>query len=138
MYKLRNYVIATLIAMAGLWFAGMASQAAACGQTATVACGLTAPEKHFSGNVKIQKPIKVTVCHSYWNQLKVGHLNGRATRWWGPTIRKGGWSADLPAAASECKSWWVKPGTSIDTFASCVQRVISTGPMTRSKIYWLN
>lgn len=132
------YALAILVGSVGFWLATEVSQAEACGRTAQVACGLTAPEKNFSGTVKLIKPIKVTVCHGYWSQLKVGHLNGRATRWWGPTIRKGGWSADLPAASNECKSWWVKPGTSIDTFASCVNRVISTGPMRRSDTYWLN
>lgn len=134
----RAIFIALTLMTALIGYSIFSTPAAACGKTKQVACGLTAPEKHFSGKKQLVKPIKVTVCHSYWNQLDIGHLNGRATRWWGPTIRYHRWAADLPAVASECKSWWVKPGTSIDTFASCVQRIVRTGPMRRSGTYWLS
>lgn len=100
-------------------------------------CGDTAPQKYFKGDKQLVAPVKVTVCHPYWNRLDIGRLNGRATRWWGPTIRYGNWHADLPATASECKSFWVKPGTVIDSFASCVNRIVRTPRMMRAGTYWL-
>lgn len=92
-------------------------------------CNKVAPKVVFAGKQKLEKPIRVVVCHPYWDRLNVGTLEGRRTRWWGPTISRGKWSADLPAAAEGCKVFWVKPGSVISTKASCVKKVISTKPM---------
>jgi hypothetical protein len=98
-------------------------------------CNKTAPKVTFSGKKKLEKPIRVVVCHPYWDRLNVGTLSGRKTKWWGPTIGRGKWSANLPAADSACKTFWVKPGSTISTKASCVQRVISTKKMLTPGTY---
>ncbi len=92
-------------------------------------CNKTAPKVVFTGKQKLEKPIRVVVCHPYWARMNVGTLDGRKTRWWGPTISHGKWSANLPAVAEECKVFWVKPGSLISTKASCVKKVISTKKM---------
>jgi len=81
-----------------------------------------APTVTFRGDRELVAPISVTVCHGYWGRLA-------SPRWWNPTIRFGGWEQDLPPVRSACKTYSVKPGTDMRLFASCVQRVIGTGPM---------
>lgn len=137
MLKTITLTIATILVSMSVYLFGGTISANACGQSVQVACGNTAPDKHVSGNKQIKNPIKVTICHTYWNRLDVGILNGRKTKWWGPTIRYGSWSMDLKATASQCKSWWVVPGTVIDSYANCVQRIVTTSRMYKSGTYWL-
>lgn len=98
-------------------------------------CNRTAPKKNFKGDKQIPDQIRVTVCHKYWDRLDVGTLNGRRTKWWGPSIQFSGWSADLPATAQRCKTFYVKPGSRITTYASCVDRVIRTPAMKKAGTY---
>ncbi len=111
-----------------------APPAAACGVTVEE-CNRNAIGVPFKGNQKIPDPIRVEVCHGYWNQLDVGTYRGQKTRWWGPVMVYNAWYGDLPIATKECKTYWVRPGTELRLFASCVDRVISTGVMNRPGRY---
>jgi len=110
--------------------------------TAVTACGITEQECNrnslgitFAGTVQIENPVKAVVCHGYWNQLDVGTYRGEPTRWWGPIMVYHSWYGDLPIATQECKTYWVRPGTEMRLFASCVDAVITTGAMNESGTY---
>lgn len=91
----------------------------------------------FHGDRIIKDQIEVKVCHGYWDLLDPGRYNGTLTKWWGPVMVYGDWYGDLPILTSECKTYWVKPGSEIRVFARCVERVITTGRMTHSGTYTL-
>lgn len=117
------------IVLAGIMFA---SPSYACDQK--VGCN-PADIVTFSGDRVLQDQIKVEVCHGYWDLLDPGRYNGRLTKWWGPVMVYGQWYGDLPIVTTPCKTYWVKPGTELRLFAECVDRVITTGRMTRPGRY---
>lgn len=112
---------------------GASDSAYACKWKATQPCGVynQDPGKTFSGNQLPTDMIAVTVCHPYWSKLL-------APKWWGPTVRYASWHADLPAVHSQCSTRTVKRGSVIDSYASCVHRVIRTARLTRPGTYWMN
>lgn len=89
----------------------------------------------FNGDRQIPDQIEVKVCHGYWNLLDPGQYNGRLTKWWAPVMVYGTWYGDLPVVTNPCKTYWVKPGSELRLYADCVERVISTGKMTRPGRY---
>jgi len=133
---IRKYIFATMVVF-GLGIAislSFATQAIACGVTKEE-CNRNVLGITFEGTVVIKNPIEVTVCHGYWDQLDVGTLKGRATRHWGPVMVYNGWYGDLPIASTECKTYWVRPGTEMRLFASCVDRIVTTGVMRKPGTY---
>lgn len=93
------------------------------------------PGMVFQGDVVVPNQIRVTVCHTWWNDLL-------APRWWGPTIIYGNWKADLPARYSQCYEQWIVPGSEITSVPSCPpffsRYEVSTGPMWSAGTYWLD
>lgn len=98
-------------------------------------CNRSTDGRTWKGEGTIAKPIPVTICHGYWNQLDVGTYRGVKTKWYSPVMQFGEWYGDLEVVTSACKKFWVRPGTVIKLYASCVERVISTGPMKRPGQY---
>lgn len=98
-------------------------------------CNRSTEGSAWKGEGTIAKPIQVTICHGFWNQLDVGTYRGVKTKWYSPIMQYGNWYGDLEVVTSQCKKFWVRPGTVIKLYASCVERVISTGPMNRSGQY---
>lgn len=91
----------------------------------------------FHGDRVLEDQIEVRVCHGYWDLLDPGRYNGTLTKWWAPVMvyAPTDWYGDLPVVTAECKTYWVKPGVELKLFADCVQRVITTGRMTRPGTY---
>lgn len=101
-------------------------------------CGNSANGVTFSGDRQIKDQIKVEVCHAYWHLLDVGNYKGQRTKWWAPVMNYNSWYGDLPVITTECKTFWVKPGTELKTYEECVQRVVTTGKMTRPGRYMMS
>lgn len=135
---MRSFILA-ILAVIGLQFAPMsgititAAQAANCHQP--VACGNAADIITWDGNKKLRDQIRVEVCHGYWDLLDPGTYRGERTKWWAAAMVYGEWYGDLPVVTAPCKTYWVKPGTELRLYAECVQRVISTGKMTKPGRY---
>lgn len=110
------------------------TSAFACERAATVGCN-PADIITFHGDRKIPDQIKVEVCHGYWHLLDPGYYKGQLTKWWAPVMVFNTWYGDLPVVTQPCKTYWVKPGAELRLYADCVQRVISTGKMTRPGQY---
>lgn len=108
-------------------------QAASCKRVAE--CNKAADIISFSGDRKLKDQIKVEVCYSNWHRLNTGTYNGANTKWWGPVMVYASWYGDLPIVTTPCKTYWVKPGTEIKLFDECIQKVVSTGKMTRPGKY---
>lgn len=140
---IRKFALAAVVVFGLLLSAGTAltvltaTPAAACGVTVDE-CNRNTAGITFQGNVQIPDPIRVEVCHGYWDQLDVGTYRGQQTRWWEPVMVYGNWYGDLPTATQACKVYWVRPGTELRLFASCVDRLISTGAMNRPGRYVMN
>lgn len=123
------------LALVALFFAtptmiATPAEAGGCGgSTAICNGGKPMPAVNFHGDKVLKKTMAVTVCHGYWERL------AGPKRWWNPTIRYGGWEADLAAVQAKCKTYHVVPGTDMRLFANCVNRVIGTGPMTHPGRY---
>lgn len=110
------------------------TDAIACEKVTAVGCN-PADIINFKGDRKIPDQIKVEVCHGYWHLLDPGQYNGQLTKWWAPVMVYGQWYGDLPVVTNPCKTYWVKPGSEMRLYADCVERVISTGKMTRPGRY---
>ncbi len=135
---MRSFFLAVLTII-GLHFSPLptgfsVTEAVACDHKTTI-CGNTADKITFQGDRQIKDQIKVEVCHGYWDLLDTGSYNGQNTKWWAAAMVYGNWYGDLPVVTNPCKIYWVKPGTELRLFAECVDRVISTGQMTRPGRY---
>lgn len=93
-----------------------------------VCVGRPAPNVNFRGDQIIENPIEVNVCHGYWDLLA-------SPKWWNVTIRFNTWEEDLDPVRRQCKTYWVRPGTDMRLYASCVSAIIGTGPMRVSGTY---
>lgn len=111
--------------------------ASACGKQEIV-CGNSNTNRYFSdGTVVLPAPINVTICYPEWDLLVPGRLDGRVTKYWGPTIRYGNWSADLQAVTNgPCKRFQVRPGTVFESDNCKGTRVLKV-KVTRSGKYTL-
>ena len=113
-----------------------AAQAGDCSQTQTPKeCNRATNGRTWKGEGTIANPIQVTICHGYWDQIDVGTYRGVKTKHYSPVMQYGNWYGDLKVVTSQCKLFEVKPGTIIKLYASCVERVISTGLMMRAGQY---
>lgn len=129
-----------------LLFAGAALAALSLSSENSAACRVNDTECNratdgnvWSGTDKKPNQLLVTVCHGYWDRLDVGDYRGVRTRWWEPVIVKGNWkSTPLPTITQRCKKMWRRYGEQVAVFASCVNRIIWTPPITTSgKTYTL-
>lgn len=127
-----------LFALAFLGFATFALPVSAeeCAQSQpTTECNRSTNGPTWDGTGAVQNAIEVEVCHGYWHLLDVGTYRGRSTKWWSPIMKYGDWYGDLPTVTKPCKTYWVRPGTELRLYASCVEALITTGPMRRSGKY---
>lgn len=93
------------------------------------------PGLTYLGNQHPTDMIRVTVCVSpgLWKRY-------RSPKWWGPTMRwrgRGG-GEDLPAVHARCSTRSVRAGVSIDTYADCLRRNVTTVVMWRSGTYTMH
>lgn len=133
-----RHLLFALLAIIGLQMSPfgdyLITDAAACEKAAAVGC-IPADIITFSGDRAIPDQIRVEVCHGFWHLLDPGQYKGQLTKWWAPVMKYNSWYGDLPVVTKECKTFWVKPGSEMRLFADCVDRIISTGKMTRSGQY---
>lgn len=126
-----NAIRKILVALSALFLFTLA--AGACEWTKKNNCGYNPdPGIHYSGTGHPTNMVEATVCYGEWNDL------AGPDRWWGPTLRRGGWSADRPAIHARCYKQWVVKGTRIESDSACTAgKVLTTPPINRAGTYEL-
>ncbi|OGG86088.1 hypothetical protein A2392_01345 [Candidatus Kaiserbacteria bacterium RIFOXYB1_FULL_46_14] len=122
MYKIRNYVLAAILGLVGLWFAGMVTESEAgsrCRDSVRVhdRCG-PAPNTKYKGGGRNPKTVKVTVCLPDDLAAAIRRKNGES--WWDFGLYYGnGRPEEVRTVRTNCKRQNITPGTWAVAYIDC-------------------
>lgn len=126
---MRYFLIAACLALSALTLSAETAEAGPCPngyQMVRNACKpIPAPGVRYKGNAN-PETIRVRICHRYWHKLS----GGPGKRWWGLTLKKGNWQANIREVYSECTWQNVVPGTRVGNKHNCRR------PYSRWEWYW--